>query len=79
MIQPQGTYICQPGGRVSHSRVQDIAAHLPVIGIICCQGLNGHEENVCPLRRMEVFSKHLWEEGREGRHVMPSTPMVLLG
>lgn len=78
-IQPQGTYIHQPGGRVTHGHVQDIAAHLPVIDVVCCQGLNGHEENIGHLRRLEVFSKHLREGGREGRHVTPSTVMVLLG
>lgn len=74
-IQP---HICQPESRVPCGHVQDVLAHLPVSHVICCQDVNGHDENICLLGRLQVFSKCLWEEGRERSHVTRSALMVLL-
>ena len=77
-IQPQAAYVCQPGSRVFHGYVQDDAGCLLVIDSGVSHGLDGHEDDVCSLRRMEVFSKCLQEEGREGRHVTVSALRLLL-
>ena len=65
-IQPQAAYIRQPQVRVSRDHVQHAAGQLLFIDVEVCHGVNGCEDDVCPLRRLEVFCKGLWEEGREG-------------
>ena len=64
-IQPQATYIDQPGVRVLDGYVQHTAGLLLVIYAGVSQGFDDHQEDVCPLRGLEVFSKVLREEGTE--------------
>lgn len=76
-IQPQATYIHQPGGGVSHDHFQHPASCLLVKDAEVSHRCNGCEDDVSPLR-FEVFSKCLWEEGRERRCATLSALMVLL-
>ena len=65
-IQPQATYIHQPGGGVSRDHFQHPAGCLLVKDAEVSHRCNGCEDDVCPLQRLEVFAKHLWEEGKKG-------------
>lgn len=68
-VQPQGTYIHQPGVWVSHGHIQHASGHLLVKDAVIFQRPNGLEDDVCPLTRAEISSKGLRQEGRkEGRH-----------
>lgn len=63
--QLQGTYICQPEVRVSHGHIQHAAGHLLVKDAGISHRLDGLEDDICPLSRVEVFSKGLWQGGRK--------------
>ena len=77
-VQPQATYIRQPEARVSHDPIQCVSCRLLLIDAGVSHRLDGHKDDVCPLRESEVFCKFLWEEGRERRHVTLRALMVLL-
>ena len=77
-IQPQATYIHQPEVRVFHGLIQHAAGPLLVRNAVICHGLNSREDDICPFKRLEVFSKRLWEEVRERRCVTLSVLMVML-
>lgn len=67
-IQPQGTHICQPEVWVICDCLQHVAGHLLVKDAVISHRLDGLKDDICPLIRVEVFSKGLQQEERkEGR------------
>lgn len=60
VIQPQTAYIHQPDARLSQNHIQDNFGPLTVLNTAASSGLfKGHEDNVCPLRRLKELSKWL--------------------
>jgi len=59
-IPPQTAYIHQPDARLSQNHIQDNFGPLTVLNTAASSGLfKGHEDNVCPLRRLKELSKWL--------------------
>lgn len=61
----QGTYISQPEVPVFHDHIQHAAGHILVKDAGISHGLDGLEDDVCPLTGVEVSSKGLYQEGRK--------------
>ena len=76
--QPQATYIHQPQVRVSHDHIHHAAGQLLLVDGCVSHCVDGCQDDVRPLRRLEVFAQGLWEEGMEQRQITLSTLILLL-
>jgi len=70
-IQPQDTYIRQPGGWVFHGLFQHAAGTLLLRSAGFCHSLDGSADDICSFKRSEVFSKCLGGRKDDTSHRVP--------
>lgn len=64
-----GTHLPRMEVGLCRQHAHHVGSQLGAAGMRRSHALDGGEEDAQPFRGLEVFHKHLWEEGGEGQHV----------